>query len=192
MKRIKTKTPDVFDSELPIVKPIVIVPAKINWLVKALQEKLWQNEFSILLKGSWKENGFLLDEDYYVPEQEVGSASVDYKEDLSTLQREWNVIYHSHPFSVEPDFSSADRDSINAHFPCSLLGNGEGIKRALLSFFTDGVVIQVDAKILLQEPTIQISEKELSKIKTAKSGYYTNSWSEWERNWLEWLKRRGK
>jgi len=89
----------VFDSELKIVPPVVIVPQRINSIIRYVQREVGNNEFSLLLKGRWTEDGYTILKQYYIPLQEVSSTSVDYKEDLSLLSSEWNTIYHSHPFS---------------------------------------------------------------------------------------------
>jgi len=89
-------------------------------------------EFSVLFKGTWYRSVFIVSPDYYIPEQEVSSASVDYKEDLSIKRQEgFNVILHKHPRSIT-SFSTADYDSINQNFGCSLLLADKKITEATL------------------------------------------------------------
>jgi len=173
----------VFDSELKIVPPVVIVPQRINSIIRYVQREVGNNEFSLLLKGRWTEDGYTILKQYYIPLQEVSSTSVDYKEDLSLLSAEWNTIYHSHPFSCggTPSFSEADKTSINCHFTCSLLGTREGIKVANLSFFTGTCIVQVPAEVVIVEDDIEAVD--ISKI-TEKRFEYNYDWylNNWNRN----------
>jgi len=95
-------------------------------------DKKIDTEFSILFKGMWYKSVFVVSPDFYIPEQEVSSASVDYKEDLSIKRQEgFNVVMHKHPKSLT-SFSSADYDSINQNFDCSLLLADKKITEATL------------------------------------------------------------
>jgi len=173
---------NVFDSELSIVSPVIVVPQKLNSIIRYIQQKLSNNEFSLLLKGRWTERGFQIAKEYYIPQQEVTFSSVDYKEDLSLLSTEWNTIYHSHPFSTgTPSFSVADRESINCNFICSLLGTMEGIKVANLSFFTGVCMVQVPAEVVIVDDEIETVD--IGKI--TEKRYETYSWymNNWNRNY---------
>jgi len=165
MRKKEKAVKSIFDSELNIVEPTILISPKLDSIVKAIQKKVSNNEFSVLLKGHWTEEGFLIEDDIYLPEQEVSSTEVDYKEDLHKLQKEgWNCIYHSHPFSrSEPVFSNSDKESINCHFEASLLGNNDGIKTGLLSFFTETCIVQVSAEIAIIEP--KLPDIDVSKIR---------------------------
>jgi len=95
-------------------------------------DKKIDTEFSILFKGMWYKSVFIVSPDFYIPEQEVSSASVDYKEDLAIKRQEgFNVVLHKHPKSLT-SFSSADYDSINQNFDCSLLLADKKITEATL------------------------------------------------------------
>jgi len=170
---------NVFDSELSIVSPVIIVPQKLNSIIRYIQQKLRNNEFSLLLKGSWTEKGFTLAKEYYIPKQEVSHASVDYKEDLYLLTTEWNTIYHSHPFSTgTPSFSVADRESINCNFICSLLGTMEGIKVANLSFFTGVCMVQVPAEVVIVDDEIEpVDISKITEKRYEPYGWYLNNWN---------------
>jgi len=170
---------NVFDSELKIVSPVVIVPQKVNSIVRYIQSKIGNNEFSLLLTGGWTESGFQIAKEYYIPQQEVTHASVDYKEDLSLLSTEWNTIYHSHPFSTgTPSFSVADRESINCNFICSLLGTMEGIKVANLSFFTGVCMVQVPAEIVIVDDEIEpVDISKITEKRYEPYGWYLNNWN---------------
>ena len=170
---------NVFDSELKIVSPVVIVPQKVNSIVRYIQSKIGNNEFSLLLTGGWTESGFQIAKEYYIPQQEVTHASVDYKEDLSLLSTEWNTIYHSHPFSTgTPSFSVADRESINCNFICSLLGTMEGIKVANLSFFTGVCMVQVPAEVVIVDDEIEpVDISKITEKRYEPYGWYLNNWN---------------
>jgi len=175
---------NVFDSELKIVSPTVIVPQKVNSIIRYIQKEVGNNEFSLLLKGRWNEDGFTLAKEYYIPKQEVSSTSVDYKEDLSLLSTGWNTIYHSHPFSHgAPSFSEADKTSINCNFTCSLLGTKEGIKVANLSFFTGFCMVQVPAEVVILDDEVEAVD--ISKI--TEKRYETYNWylNNWNRNFKD-------
>jgi len=170
---------NVFDSELSIVSPVIVVPQKLNSIIRYIQQKLSNNEFSLLLKGRWTERGFQIAKEYYIPQQEVTFSSVDYKEDLSLLSTEWNTIYHSHPFSTgTPSFSVADRESINCNFICSLLGTMEGIKVANLSFFTGVCMVQVPAEIVIVDDEIEpVDISKITEKRYEPYGWYLNNWN---------------
>jgi len=169
----------VFDSELKIVSPVVIIPQRVNSIVRYIQSKIGNNEFSLLLKGRWTENGYALSKEYYIPQQEVSSSFVDYKEDLSLLSRQWDTIYHSHPFSYgTPSFSEADKTSINCNFTCSLLGTKEGIKVANLSFFTGVCMVQVPAEVIIIDD--EVEPVDISKITEKRYEAYN-----WNRNFKD-------
>ena len=170
---------NVFDSELSIVSPVIIVPQKLNSIIRYIQQKLGNNEFSLLLKGSWTEKGFTLAKEYYIPKQEVSHASVDYNEDLSLLTTEWNAIYHSHPFTYGiPSFSESDRTSINCNFVCSLLGTKEGIKVANLSFFTGVCMVQVLAEVVIVDDEIEpVDISKITEKRYEPYGCYLNNWN---------------
>jgi len=90
-------------------------------LCNTMQSRLPGLEFSILIRGTWTEQGFILSKDYIIPKQRVTPASVDYTEDLAAYKKDgYNTVIHSHPFPSS-SFSYADDEAINAHFDCSLL-----------------------------------------------------------------------
>lgn len=178
----KIKKTEVFDSGLSIVEPKILIPTKINTIVKSIQKKVGSEEFSVLLKGRWTERGYEIENTFYIPEQKVTGTSVDYIENLSELQKQgWNVVYHSHPFSETPSFSESDKTSINCHFDCSLLGNRDGIKVGILSFFTGDFIIQVNAEVVFIEEAIEVDISKIRKkvIPPYYNGYY--DFYKWEK-----------
>ena len=118
-----------WDSDIVILKPTIILGQGVQDVVVSVQREFSKYEFSILFKGNWHDAGiFLVTNEYIVPEQEVEQASVDYLESIARLRTEqgYNVVAHSHPFSSNTNFSLDDEETINSHFPCSLLSNAQG------------------------------------------------------------------
>jgi len=119
----------VFNSGLKVIKTHnekvpVIIPLKIISICHSLQRKVGNsNEFSIVCKGQWDDDGnYVVSEDYKVPKQEVAGASVDYDiEHLEQLKMEgYTTVIHAHPFKSS-NFSQSDDETINSHFQCSVL-----------------------------------------------------------------------
>jgi len=169
LDRGRDKGDILFDSGLSIIKDaIVTIPENILSLCDLIQSKLEDTEFSMLLKGEWSKDGFIIERNsYYIPKQRVSNTSVYFTEDVqSTKLKEFNVIMHTHPFKMTM-FSGGDDSTINSNFECSLLYS-EGN-------FTDAIInIKLDASTKLQiEPSINISknifmgEVDMSNIKKA-------------------------
>jgi len=112
-----------WESGIAVIKDsdlIVAVDPRAYSTILYIDKKI-DTEFSVLFKGMWYKSVFIVSPDFYIPEQEVSSASVDYNEDLAIKRQEgFNVVMHKHPRSIT-SFSSADYDSINQNFDCSLL-----------------------------------------------------------------------
>jgi hypothetical protein len=124
---IKTRT-RVFNSGLKVIKAHnekidISVPPVISVVCNSLQRKVGHNEFSIVCKGHWNDDGtYTVSEEYKVPKQKVDGAAVDYDLDhLEQLKLEgYNTVIHSHPFKSS-NFSTSDDETINSHFECSVL-----------------------------------------------------------------------
>jgi hypothetical protein len=118
----------VFDSGLKVLnlhktKVKIEVPKVILNICDELQEKVERNEFSIVCKGKWGNDGeYVISDEYYVPRQKVDGAAVDYDHiHLEELKLQgFNVVIHSHPFKSSA-FSASDEETINSHFDCSIL-----------------------------------------------------------------------
>lgn len=143
---IKTEPePDVFDSGLKVLKRMNLkIPVWLLQMCKSIRERVNRKEFSILIRGSWVDGDFKLSEDFVVPKQKVGYASVDYEEDLAEYREHgYNVVLHAHPDGVK-NFSGADDEHINSHFPISLLYESGDVKVGVaLLDVTDGVKLSV-------------------------------------------------
>jgi len=135
-----------FHSGLNITEPDIFIMPDVKRLAEATQAHVKSNEFSLLFKGVWISNGFLVTDDYLVPKHKASPAAVDYKEDLHDFRsRGYNVIVHSHPSKGKNiSFSKADMDYINSHFPCSLLFNEEGcIAKATILLDTPNTMVKL-------------------------------------------------
>ena len=124
--RMKEDTP--WDSGLVVIPPMIILQPNVSKILSSIQKSVSTCEFSALFKGEWTDNGYLVTNEYLVPLQRVDSTSVDYDEDISVYRGEgYNVIAHSHPFCRSTgSFSTTDDETINSHFPCSILCNDGG------------------------------------------------------------------
>jgi hypothetical protein len=116
--------PEVFTSPINVTDvPTIRVPPSVLSLCNAIQEQRRNLEFSILLKGNWTHDGFVVNgDDYIIPMQTVTVASVDYDADeISRLMSEgYNCVLHSHPMNMKT-FSRSDEDTINVNFDASIL-----------------------------------------------------------------------
>lgn len=116
--------PEVFDSGLTVMEnPKVIVPEEVRRVCVAIQEAVGYNEFGVLFKGEWTRDGFKVEPDFVIPDQEVSTATVQYEEDLKKYRDEGYIVNtHSHPMSGKnAGFSGTDDDHVNSHFDVALL-----------------------------------------------------------------------
>ena len=108
---------------VPVEKITCFVPKKLFKAIQDIEECVnrkfsRKNEFSIYIRGEMGEDGILsVCEDYYIPKQKVGMASVDYLEEPSPY---YNGCLHKHPDGCM-SFSSVDKKYINSNFEFSLL-----------------------------------------------------------------------
>jgi|TARA_Y100000310_G_scaffold83971_3_gene80650 hypothetical protein len=176
-----------WDSGIVMLKPTIILQQGVQDVVVSTQRSMPNCEFSVLFKGNWHEAGvFYVTNEYIIPNQEVEQASVDYLENIAELrtQQGFNVVAHSHPFSYNTTFSKDDEETINSHFPCSLLSNTKGhiIEGNLLVTINEyeGGKLSIPVKpenIDINMPTIivegleKIKKKPKPKIKTKHSKY---------------------
>ncbi|MFA6694986.1 MAG: hypothetical protein WCR85_00015 [Sphaerochaeta sp.] len=156
--------PEVFKASVNVQDiPEVCMPPSILSLCNALQSKYSGLEFSILLKGGWAKNGFVVEcEDYVIPKQTVGGASVDYDtEDMSRLCAEgYNCVLHSHPMNMNV-FSGTDENSINVNFDASVLYcKGDITDARVCITAAPGLKLRLKSKVRWQTPAIDIKGTE--------------------------------
>ncbi len=165
---------NAWESDLTVIpeKDMKIsVDIEVLGILSHISKKI-NTEFSVLFKSKVSNNYIMIIPEYYIPEQEVSSASVDYIEDLSIKRKEgFNVVVHKHPNSIT-SFSGDDYKYINSHFPVSLLFCNGKITAAtiLVSFENSKIIIDVpeDRIIVSLNKEYNISTE---KIKEKK---YTN------------------
>ncbi|MGC9093951.1 MAG: hypothetical protein ACP5JH_12000 [Bacteroidota bacterium] len=174
------------DSGLNLIEPIILVPTKLSWIMNAIQDEVGQDEFTILSKGQWNEEGFLLSEEYYIPQQRVTPSSCDYDEDLGFLREVegWNVFIHKHPSGVT-SFSFADQTSLH-HFPCSLLWCDRKWVQGFLSTPVPTGVLGIPANVKELIPFISVPKLDAIK-KTQIVAYPSPTPPWWERREEEWI-----
>lgn len=169
-----------WQSDLNILEPSICIENQVENILSVAQKKAGHNECSVMFKGDWGDDGFVVSNEYYIPKQEVSSTSVDYKEDISKLRREngFNVICHSHPFSRNSNYSNSDEEHVNSHFPCSLLANDIGeIIMASLKLDTPNPNYKIKVKIKGEDikyySNLDVSVEGLDNIVEEEDYYYS-------------------
>ena len=100
----------------------IIVPLKLLLVCNQLaeNEKIGEDEFSIVTNILEKDDTEItLDENYYIPRQQVSHSSIDYLPD-DCEGKSYNVVIHRHPDGLN-SFSATDREFINQNYELSLL-----------------------------------------------------------------------
>lgn len=131
-------------------------------LMSALQKKFTHLEFSIFGKITLDESEktLRLQDEYFVPEQIVSAASVDYKEEAP---EEFNCVIHKHPRGVTR-FSTTDWTYINQNFDYSLLWVDGEFKLGHVRTKTPFGLITIPLEIYQEYTLIEIPEEFLQKI----------------------------
>ena len=135
---------------------------EVREVIVSTQRILGGHEFSILFKGGWHANGFWqVYNEYMIPEQLTERASVEFQQNVAMLRQNegFNTVAHSHPFSSDSYFSQPDEDTINSHFPCSLLSNNRGrvIRGNLLVNISIGITTDENGGQLMATEKLSIS-----------------------------------
>lgn len=160
----------------------VVVHHNVLDTMNRLYNKYPNLEYGLYLKGFFdpSQNIFFvdaedLDEDIYIPKQEVSSATINFTEGRPSA--EFNTAIHKHPKGAL-GFSGTDEVSINANFECSLLyTKEEGIFLANINVFTDmqGVAFKFKTKrIHIFYPETETIRAASSKIKPHNRGLSTS------------------
>jgi hypothetical protein len=188
----------VWDSGFKTTELKLLVDSKLLAICRYIQTKLDDLEFSILVKGQFNSDGFLIGQDYYIPKQKVAGTSVDYEENIALKRNEgYNTVIHSHPFATDVGFSGADDEHINTHFFCSLLINKDSKpKEAVMNVPVNGHYLQLKIE---EDDISEVSEiekindlelnrieKKVEETKTyyCKDSYIKNTWdSDYYHKW---------
>ncbi|MFW6225504.1 MAG: hypothetical protein ACOC3V_00930 [bacterium] len=140
---------------------IIKIPVKIKNVMEYLSKKYRGLEFSIITSTRYnkEEDIFIMNKEFYIPEQYVSRVFIDYKE---SIPPQYNTVIHKHPNGIN-HFSSTDVEYINTNFDFSLLWvNGQ---------FEIGVtnIMSVYGKISFPLfPIIEYEELKKSQLKKIK------------------------
>jgi len=158
----------------------VIIPEEVRKTCVAIQEEVNSDyggacEFGVLFKGEWTEDGFVVQDDYVIPEQKASRAHITYKEDLKKYRDEGYIVNaHSHPWAGESsNFSKTDDDHINSHFDMALLfgGGAETIvdARAIVEV-EDGVKARIKPEVQVEQPEEELPDVDTESVDFRGSG----------------------
>lgn len=139
---------DTFRTDVFVVDdPIIYVPHHIQMVCDAIQTSFKGKEFSILVKGVWKKDGFYLTQDYVIPKQKVSIGSVDYEPLAAYVENGYNTVIHSHHDLGCDTFSITDLDYINSFFPVSILYSRGNFTTANINFSIAGGFARYKARV---------------------------------------------
>jgi hypothetical protein len=158
---------DFINTDLVPVKKIkCIVPEKllktIRKIEKCVNMKLKGTpEFSIYIHGEFDLNGnYIVSEDFYIPKQNVSTASVDYLEDPDPY---YNGCLHKHPDGCK-SFSGTDDKYINSNFEFSLLYVCKSIQKGIINLKYHSIFrLQTDLNVVIDED-VEETEFDISNI----------------------------
>ncbi len=137
-----------WDSGLKVVVPEVYLAPSLEDVFGTIQDKVNNNEYSVLLKGEWDSvmGGYYVSDEYYIPLQEVAGASVDYHQSFASekardvaygeyLDREINVSktkINNSTFALKENLHQLRKEgySVIAHSHPFLKGKGGGFSSA--------------------------------------------------------------
>lgn len=174
VNRIPTSASSVWTSDLVYSEHMDLeIPGNILTVCNYLRANTDGNEFSILCKGSWDGNKYIVSSDYVIPLQKVDRVSVYYSdENLHEIRTQgYNVVIHCHPFKSS-SFSGTDAATINAHFEVSILYSEQEFTTAIIPIrVTDEFTLQIKPKTIAVNWNIvetHIPENMLSNITAIK------------------------
>ncbi|MCX6165166.1 MAG: hypothetical protein NTU73_09980 [Ignavibacteriae bacterium] len=154
-----SKKADCWDSEMKFLKKVdVIIPQKILKVCDKIASKMNGNEFSIICNiENQKGDKIYLKDTYYIPLQEVSSASVDYKPDDNIRG---DVVIHRHPRGCN-GFSPTDNEYINKNYKLSILYTREDkFITGVFNLKHKEFVIPIEVNCLVEEEPIEIENFE--------------------------------
>ena len=163
-ENIKFKNGHWEDENVKTVSKIAcVVPLKICKVMNTLTQRIKGNEFSIFCKSRYDEINriIIVEDEYYIPYQEVSGASVDYKEDAP---EGFNTVAHKHPGSMK-SFSGTDDTYINQNFDYSLLWCKNEFVNGKIRIKTQYGLISLPLDVMMEEEEFEIEQRLLNKIK---------------------------
>ncbi|MCK5020441.1 MAG: hypothetical protein KAS32_25620 [Candidatus Peribacteraceae bacterium] len=143
----------------------IFVPFNIIQIMNSLNDQFTGLEYSIFCKAEFDKvkKCFILGEEFFIPQQKVTAASVDYQEDAPG--DEFNCVIHKHPRGCM-GFSGTDNTYINQNFDLSLLWVNREFHIGQVRLNTPIGRIKLPLEIVVERaPGIGIPEELISKIK---------------------------
>jgi hypothetical protein len=161
---------------VPIQIPIDChVPHKIQIVMRSIEHLMVNTgmgslEFGIFLSGKLSDDGKLvLTEDFYVPQQKVSGAAIDFEEEPP--EAKYNGVIHRHPNGCK-GFSGTDSTFINRNFDFSLLYVDNDITTGILNLTIGELRYQVQIKPQIMYPIYGIDKESIkSKIRRDETVY---------------------
>jgi len=122
----------------------IVVPTRIRQILMGMSYTFKDTEFSIFGKTKLGEDGkFYMEEEFFIPLQEVSNAFVNYMEDNTG----YNTVIHKHPDGCH-GFSGTDAEYINKNFKFSLLWVDRAFSVAVVNIeLEEGVFFQTDLRV---------------------------------------------
>lgn len=164
-KVVVSKTPVnmVWESGLEVVKsPVtIVVPSSLVNVVSAIEAQIRDSEFSVYVKANMDDVAcIVVSEEYYIPDQDVTMASVEYNDPPVDG---FNAVLHKHPSGMKV-FSSTDDKYINQNFDVSLLWCDKKFVNAIVNYeIRRGVKLQLEGRVVVDDGTT-LPSVDVSKI----------------------------
>ena len=161
---------------VPIEKIKCIVPHKLLDAIRTIEIGVNRkfgssNEFSIFIHGDYDLDGNLIvNEDFYIPKQNVSGASVDYQEEPQPF---YNGCLHKHPSGCT-SFSGTDKKYINSNFDFSLLYVNSKITKGIVNIPYDGkhrIQCELNIQIDSEQVVCDINIDNITKVKPVLGKY---------------------
>lgn len=162
---IKTTNYWTNSASIPIKKVDAVIPISLIYTMKKIERTKFSGsplEFGLYLSGDLEDGVLFVNEKYYLPKQEVSSASIDFDSN-DDGGSEYNGVIHRHPGSMH-SFSSTDDKHINSNFMFSLLYADGQIKTGVINLNTDAGRVQLKLDIDIETPNVDISHMNLDNI----------------------------
>jgi len=167
--------PETFTSGYTVIKQYPIkIPLMIYEVCSYLARQDTNNEFAIIVKANNTDKGYLLTNEFLVPEQTVSGASVDFDNVklLEYRKQGYNTVIHFHPMNLKT-FSGTDERYINTHFDVSILFCDNQFTDSVVNLFVNGMRVQIKGSVELDIPDLGIQLNNIKKSKSYTS--YTGS-----------------
>lgn len=163
----KSYKTDEWDSDLTVVRGddiTVLVHIDILSAMRAIGAEIHGVEYGLYAKGEWIDGVFVVGNEWYIPEQRVSAAKVDFEEDAPPG---FNVVLHKHPRGVKR-FSATDWKYINPNFEASILYEGGNFVDACVRVPNpSGGFILISARAETVVSPVEVSDEELGRITRA-------------------------